>query len=74
MRSRRRIDFILYSPALSLIDASASDELDLGSDHRMIRASMEFIRPTSRMQRRKRNMKGWKPHLDDDGKPNRYHE
>lgn len=42
MGVRRRIDFILHSANLNLQDANASDDIDLGSDHRSVRATFSL--------------------------------
>ena len=41
----RRIDYVLFSRGLIKRVAYASNELDLGSDHRAVRAEFEFQRP-----------------------------
>ena len=38
----RRIDYILYSPGISCENALATWDLDLGSDHRSVKASFFF--------------------------------
>lgn len=39
----RTIDYILYSEGLNLLGGDASSEIDLGSDHRCVRASFEYM-------------------------------
>ena len=50
----RRFDYILHSKSLRSFDVSTNDELHLGSDHRNVSASIEYIR----------SMESWK--LRDD--------
>ena len=40
----RRIDYILYSKKLRSFNISANREVDLGSDHRNVSASIEYCR------------------------------
>ena len=46
----RRIDYVLFSRGLIKRAAYASNELDLGSDHRAVRAEFEFQRPAETKQ------------------------
>ena len=48
-------------------------ELDLGSDHRCVSASIEYIRSTEAWKTRKRSFKGWKPIRDEARQPHEYH-
>ena len=65
----RRIDYILHSRVLRSFDASANRELDLGSDHRCVSASIEYVRSTEACKTRKRSFKGWKPIRDEACQP-----
>ena len=72
--TRRRIDYILISAIWELQDIKASNILDLGSDHRCIYASIKFKRPTRQLKARTPNLKGWRPVLNPDKIPEKYHE
>ena len=68
-----RIDYILYSKVLRSFDISVSRELDLGSDHRCVSASIEYVRLTEAWQTWKRSFKGCKPIRDEARQPHEYH-
>ena len=72
---KRRIDFIASSKSLCLLDSSATDLLDLGSDHRAVRATY-FIgsKPKKVPHGVHRVERGWNPTLDSCGCPTSYHE
>jgi hypothetical protein len=71
---KRTIDYILIEKALMkyLIDAEATDILDLGSDHRAVTAALEFGRRkrskvnNKKDRKAKLSMKGWQPVDDED--------
>ena len=50
----RRFDCVLHSKSLRSFDVSANDELHLGSDHRNVSASIEYIRSMESLKLRKR--------------------
>ena len=52
-----RLDYIMYSKSLRSFDVSVYDELHLGSDHRNISASIEYIRSMESWKFRKRSFK-----------------
>ena len=70
---RHRIDFILHSKHLRKLGAGAVDDLDLGSDHRTVHACFQVKRPSLRIVKRKKKMRGWKPPMDDDRIASSYH-
>lgn len=75
MGARRRIDFILCSRSLSLVASHASDDLDVGSDHRAVLANFKLQKSKRKKKYHKRKIKrGWKPILDDSGIPTQYHD
>ena len=71
---KRRIDFIASSRSLCLLGSSATDLLNLGSDHRAVRATY-FIgsKPKKVPHGVHRVKRGWKPTLDSCGCPLSYH-
>ena len=50
----RRIDYILHSKRLRSFNISANHELDLGSDHRNVSASIEYCRSPEHWKIRKK--------------------
>ena len=58
---------------LPSFDFSANRELDLGSDHRCVSASIEYIRSTEAWKIRKRSFKGWKPIRDEARQSHEHH-
>ena len=68
-----RLDYILHSKSLRSFDKSANDELHLGSDHRNVSASIEFISSIEPLKFRKRSFKGWKLTLNDSQETSDYH-
>ena len=68
----RRIDFILHSTGLDSLSASACNDIDLGSDHRCVKASIRLSRPQKQLRGNLRK-KGWIPHLDREGAPSQFH-
>ena len=76
MGVRRRIDFILCSMSFSLLQSFATDDVDLGSDHRAVYCLLNLPKHT-KQQSKKRKFKAkkrWKPSLDENGIPHLYHE
>lgn len=69
----RRIYYILHSKVLRSFEVIANRELDLGSDHRCVSASIEYIRSTEAWKTRKRSVKGWKPIHDEARQSHKYH-
>ena len=69
----RRIDYVLFSRGLVKRASYASNELDLGSDHRAVRAEFEFQRPAESFKAKRKSMKGWMPRFDEDGTPSECH-
>ena len=69
----RRIVYILYSKKLRYFDVPAYRDLDLGSNHRFVSASIEYVRSTEAWKTRKRSLKGWKPICDEARQPQEYH-
>ena len=58
--SYRRIDYILVSAGMLCKSAYATSILDLGSDHRAVKAIIEFMRPQHLRVKRKSTY-GWQP-------------
>ena len=75
MGIKRRIDFIASSRSLCLLGSSATNLLDLGSNHRTVCATY-FIgsEPKKVPHGVHRVKRGWKPVLDSCGCPTSYHE
>ena len=59
--SLRRIDYILYSPGLFCDGAGPTWEVDLGSDHRSVKALFSFMPGHKRIEKRGGVRCGWKP-------------
>ena len=75
MGIKRRIDFIASSRSLCLLGSSATNLLDLGSDHRAVRATYFIGNEPKKVPHGIHRMKrGWKPTLDACGCPTSYHE
>lgn len=53
------MDYIIYSSTLDLLQASPTNQLDLGSDHRAVHATFNLAR--RRFKRSKRTKRGWNP-------------
>ena len=69
-----RLDYILHSKNLRSFEVSANYELDLGSDHRNVSTSLEFIRSQETWKKRQISFKGWKPKLNELREPHEYHD
>ena len=63
----RKIDFVLVSKVMDVHSAKASDELDLGSDHRAVKAVLVLRKRCYYIGARQKNMKGWQPQCDTSG-------
>ena len=75
MGIKRRIDFIASSRSLCLLGSSATNLLDLGSDHRAVRATYSIGSEPKEVPHGVHRMKrGWKPILDACSCPTSYHE
>ena len=61
----RRIDYILHTHGFHTDHVSASDLLDLGSDHRYAQSSLSFTRSSKNWTLQgSMSSKGWRPYLD----------
>ena len=69
---RRCIGYILVDGRLKIRQSRAVDELQLGSDHRAVKADIEIGKARARHVRRRSSLKGWEPELDATGKPQKY--
>ena len=69
---KRRIDFVLYSSRLSCFAGHATNDLDLGSDHRAVYTGFRLASSVQGQRRRKQTNKRWKPLQPDDGSPSVY--
>lgn len=49
----RRIDFILRSMSFSLLQSFASDDVDLGSDHRAVYRALDLPKHLKKKRKRK---------------------
>ena len=72
--SYRRIDFVMSSSALAHYGGYAIDSLNLGSDHRAVQARIRIRHRFDRSQLRRKNFKGWLPHLDAQGMASSYQD
>ena len=73
MGVRRRLDFILASRLLLVIESGPSDKLDLGSDHRAVQSTLGDTKKGTQVQHRKKvPAKGWYPEIDVDGNALKY--
>lgn len=70
----RRIDYILYSPGISCENTLATWDLDLGSDHRSVKASFSFMPGYTKKERKVRVKRGWKPRFNVDGVAEEFHQ
>ena len=68
----QRLEYILHSLIFRSYDVSANDELDMGSDHRNVSASLEIIRPQQTWKRRHKSFKRWKSELNNSHEPDIY--
>ena len=59
-----RLDYILHTKNLRSFDVSANYDLDLGSHHRNVSASFEFIRSQESWKKQQISFKGWKSKLN----------
>ena len=75
MGIKQHIDFIASSRSLCLLGSSATDLLNLGSDHRAVRATYLIgSKPKKVPHGEHRVERGWRPTLDSCGCPLSYHE
>ena len=74
MGVKRRIDFVLCSSGLQLLDSRASYAIDLGSDHRSVVASFDLQQRRWNKTAKKKIRRGWKPAFNKNGVPQGYHE
>ena len=72
--NNRAIDYSLYSAGLATENASATWELDLGSDHRSVNASFTFMPGHINEKRPVRIKRGWKPIFNRDGIAREFHD
>ena len=70
----RRIDYILYSAGLTSESASATGELDLGLDHRSVKALFSFMPGHKREKKQVGIKRGWKLIFNNKGIAEEYHE
>lgn len=68
----RRIDYILASFGLSADSSNAVWDVDLGSDHRAVKASFSFLSPDLENWKKEPSRRGWKPILDEKGHAVKY--
>ena len=63
MGVRRRIDFILCSMSFSLLQSFATDDVDLGSDHRAVYCLLNLPKHTKQQSKKRKfkTKKRWKP-------------
>ena len=73
MDNRRRINYILCNAVIRCEDSQATAALDLGSDHRSVRAVFGYQAASSRIRRKNKSRKGWLPKFDDEGVATEYH-
>ena len=70
----RRIDYILYSAGFATGNALVTWELDLGSDHRNVKASFSFMPRHMKEKRPVRITRGWKHIFNRDGIAREFHD
>ena len=68
----RRIDFIMASKSLKVCQSYATNEIDLGSDHRAVKACFEIGCAKYQKKKPTTKMKGWKLVLDSDGSASQF--
>ena len=59
MGVRRQLDFILASAKLPVVIVEATRAVDMGSDHRAVKAIYLIGRPWQ-IQRKRKRVRGWK--------------
>ena len=69
---KRRIDFIMASRSLTIKNSKATNEIDLGSDHRAVKALFELRDTRYWGKSHTPKMKGWRPYLDGESSPTNY--
>lgn len=62
---KRRIDFILASTTLTCKHAMATRFFDLGSDHRAVKATLQYESRARVKRSRQKQLKGWSPEDKD---------
>ena len=74
MGIKRRLDYILSSNSFTIRESGPRDLLDLGSDHRVVRAVLATQKRRTRSRIKRVQMKGWLPNIDSDGMASKYEE
>ena len=71
----RRIDFILRSMSFSLLQSFASDDVDLGSDHRAVYRALDLPKhkKNENEKRKFQQKKGWEPNLAENAAQQKPH-
>ena len=67
MGIRRKIDFILISRSFELLSGHASDEINLGSDHRAVKSVLKCRKPARKYRKSHPTLKNWTPIIGPSG-------
>ena len=74
MGIRRRLDYILVDKRIKIHAAEATNEINMGSDHRAVKANIEIRMQKKKSRPHRKRTKNWKPILDMEKHPTIYHE
>ena len=69
----RRIDYILSSASLDYSAVSVNDDLDLGTEHKVVGLSVSFKYLSWKTRKKSSTLKGWWPDLDQSKISSSYH-
>ena len=72
MGDRRTLDYIMVSRSFQFNCSSASNQLNLESDHRAVKSIIVPGGSTHVRTRKEKSMKGWMPKMDVQGNPSEY--
>ena len=68
MGIKRKIDFVLISRSFELISGHASNEINLGSDHRSVKSVVRIQGASRKRGKFAATLKNWKPVLGETGR------
>ena len=68
MGIKRKIDFVLISRSFELISGHASNEINLGSDHRSVKSVVRIQGVSRKRGKFTATLKNWKPVLGESGR------
>ena len=68
-----QLDFIIGDAYFTLKKAWQDYCIPIGNDHRCVHCVLSRTQPYKQQHRRKQVLKGWKPIMDESGKPSTFH-